>query len=137
MPEANKPICILDDDLSVLSSLRELLESDGFESETFDNPEKFLAYASEHQVKVVVLDVWMPVTNGIEVQERLRELSPSTRVVMITGREAPAIRAEALKRGARAFLVKPFADDALLAAVRDALGEEEALGEAVRRRLSK
>jgi FixJ family two-component response regulator len=131
MPEANRSICILDDDLSVLSSLRELLESDGFESEAFDNPKKFIAYASEHRVKVVVLDVWMPDTNGIEVQERLRELSPSTRVVMITGREAPAIRAEALKGGACAFLVKPFADEALLAAVRDALGEEEALGEAV------
>jgi two-component system, LuxR family, response regulator FixJ len=78
-----------------------------------------------------VLDVWMPNTNGIEVQERLRELSPSTRVVMITGREAPATRAEALKAGACAFLVKPFADDEFLAAVRDALGEEEALGEAV------
>jgi len=131
MPEANRPICILDDDLSVLSSLRELLESDGFESETFDNPEKFIAYAREHQVKVVVLDVWMPVTNGIEIQERLRQLSPTTRVVMITGRETPAIRTEALKAGACAFLVKPFADEALLAAVRDALGEQEALGEAV------
>jgi FixJ family two-component response regulator len=42
-PEVTKAICILDDDLSVLSSLRELLESDGFDSEAFDNPEKFIA----------------------------------------------------------------------------------------------
>jgi FixJ family two-component response regulator len=131
MPVANKPICVLDDDLSVLSSIRELLESDGFESEAFDNSEKFIAYAREHTVKVVVLDVWMPGTNGIEVQERLRELSPDTRVVMITGREVSAIRAEALKGGASAFIVKPFADETLLAAVRDALGEGEALDQAV------
>ena len=123
MPEATIPICILDDDLSVLSSLRELLESDGFESETFDNPENLIAYARDHTVKVVVLDVWMPDTNGIEVQERLRELSPTTRVVMITGREVAAIRAEALKGGARAFLIKPFDDELFLTTVREALGE--------------
>ena len=123
MPEATIPICILDDDLSVLSSLRELLESDGFESETFDNPEKLIAYARDHTVKVVVLDVWMPDTNGIEVQERLRELSPTTRVVMITGREVATVRAEALKGGARAFLVKPFDDEQFLTTVREALGE--------------
>jgi FixJ family two-component response regulator len=121
--EATKSICILDDDLSVLSSLQELLESDGFEAETFDKPEEFIAYVREHAVKLVVLDVWMPDTNGLEVQEQLRELSPDTRVVMITGRHAPAIRADAMKRGACAFLIKPFDDEIFLATVRDALGE--------------
>jgi FixJ family two-component response regulator len=122
IPEATKSICILDDDLSVLSSLQELLESDGFESETFDNPEKFITYTREHTVKVVVLDVWMPDTNGIEVQELLRQLSPSTRVIMITGREVAAVREDALKGGACAFLVKPFDDEIFLTAVREALG---------------
>ena len=122
-PEVTNRICILDDDLSVLSSLRELLESDGFDSETFDNSEKFIAYAQEHPVKVVVLDVWMPNTNGIEVQELLRELSPTTRVIMITGREVAAVRVDALKGGASAFLVKPFGDEVFLTAVREALGE--------------
>ena len=121
--EVTKAICILDDDLSVLSSLHELLESDGFDSETFDNPEKFIAYAQEHPVKVVVLDVWMPNTNGIEVQEVLRELSPTTRVIMITGREVATVRVDALKGGASAFLVKPFGDEVFLTAVREALGE--------------
>ena len=122
-PEVTKAICILDDDLSVLSSLRELLESDGFDSEIFDNPDKFIAYARENPVKVVVLDVWMPNTNGIEVQELLRQLSPTTRVIMITGREVAAIRVDALRGGASAFLVKPFGDEVFLTAVREALGE--------------
>jgi DNA-binding response OmpR family regulator len=52
------------------------LASDGFEAETSDNPEEFLSYTQGHAVKLAVLDVWMPATNGIEVQERLRELSP-------------------------------------------------------------
>src|SRR5271165_6393567 len=94
-----KPICVLDDDSSVLSSLKELLVSDGFEAETFDNPEEFLSYTQEHAVKLAVLDVWMPATNGVEVQEQLRECSPDTRVIIITGREETALRAAVLERG--------------------------------------
>jgi FixJ family two-component response regulator len=123
MPATADPICVLDDDLSVLSSLRELLESDGFETATFDNPQKFIAYALAHAVKLLVLDVWMPGTNGIEMQEQLRLLSPDTRVIMITGRDVATVRAEALKAGARAFLVKPFEDEVFLTAVREALNE--------------
>jgi FixJ family two-component response regulator len=121
MSETIKPICILDDDSSVLNSLRELLASDGFEAETFDSPDKFLAYTQEHDVSLAVLDIWMPVRNGIEVQERLRELSPHTRVIIITGREEPALRAVALEQGAAAFVVKPFDDEAFLALVRSTL----------------
>ena len=120
---AVKPICILDDDFSVLNSLRELLDSDGFEARTFDNPDLFLAYARENPVKLAVLDVWLPQMSGIDVQERLRELSPETLVIVITGREEPAIRAAAVEAGAFGFLGKPFEDEAFLALVRDALGE--------------
>lgn len=123
MPGTIKPICILDDDSSVLSSLQELLDSDGFEARTFDDPDKFLAYAQQHHIKLAVLDVWMPEANGIEVQERLRELSPNTRIIVITGREEAAIRTAALEGGAIAFLVKPFNDEAFLALVRRALRE--------------
>jgi FixJ family two-component response regulator len=123
IPETVKPICILDDDSSVLNSLRELLDSDGFEAQTFDNPYQFLAYAQEHSVKLAVLDVWMPEMNGVEVQERLRELSPDTRVIIITAREEPAIRTAAMEAGALGFLGKPFDDEAFLALVRSVLGD--------------
>jgi FixJ family two-component response regulator len=123
IPDGIKPICILDDDSSVLNSLRELLDSDGFEARTFDNPHQFLAYAQEHPVKLAVLDVWMPEVNGVEVQERLRKLSPGTRVIIITAREEPAIREAAMEAGAFAFLDKPFDDETFLALVRSALGD--------------
>ena len=74
-------------------------------------------------MKLAILDVWMPETNGIEVQERLHELSPDTQVIVITGREESTIRAAALAGGAFAFLAKPFEDEAFLALVRGALGE--------------
>ena len=123
MPGTVNPICILDDDFSVLNSLRELLDSDGWEARTFDNPDLFLAYAREHPVKLAVLDVWLPQMTGIDVQERLRVISPETLVIVITGREEPAIRATAMEAGAFGFLGKPFEDEAFLTLVRDALGE--------------
>jgi two-component system, LuxR family, response regulator FixJ len=123
MPGTIKPICVLDDDFSVLNSLRELLDSDGLEARTFDNPELFLAYAQENPVKLAVLDVWMPQMTGIDVQERLREVSPETLVVIITGREESAVRAAAMEAGAFGFLAKPFDDEVFLALVRSALGE--------------
>jgi FixJ family two-component response regulator len=123
MPGTINPICILDDDFSVLNSLRELLDSDGWEARTFDNPDLFLAYAREHPVKLAVLDVWLPQMTGIDVQERLRMISPETLVIVITGREEPAIRATAMEAGAFGFLGKPFEDEAFLTLVRDALGE--------------
>ena len=123
MPGTINPICILDDDFSVLNSLRELLDSDGWEARTFDNPDLFLAYARDHPVKLAVLDVWLPQMTGIDVQERLRVISPETLVIVITGREEPAIRATAMEAGAFGFLGKPFEDEAFLTLVRDALGE--------------
>jgi FixJ family two-component response regulator len=118
-----KPICILDDDFSVLNSLRELLDSDGLEVQTFDDPDLFLAYAQENPVKLAVLDVWLPRMTGIEVQERLREVSPGTLVVIITGREESAVRLAAMEAGAFGFLAKPFDDEVFLSLVRSALGE--------------
>jgi FixJ family two-component response regulator len=123
MPGTVNPICILDDDFSVLNSLRELLDSDGWEARTFDNPDLFLAYAREHPVKLAVLDVWLPQMTGIDVQERLHMISPETLVIVITGREEPAIRAAAMEAGAFGFLGKPFEDEVFLTLVRDALGE--------------
>jgi FixJ family two-component response regulator len=123
MPGNVNTICILDDDFSVLNSLRELLDSDGWEARTFDNPDLFLAHAREHRIKLAVLDVWLPQMTGIDVQERLRMISPETLVIVITGREEPAIRAAAMEAGAFGFLGKPFEDEAFLTLVRDALGE--------------
>ena len=116
-------ICILDDDPSVLRSLKELLSSDDFEAEAFDDPEKFLEYVQAHAVRLAILDVWMPRQSGIELQEQLHHLSPESRVIIITGCEEPAIRLLALNGGAFAFLAKPLDDEAFLTSVRGALAE--------------
>jgi FixJ family two-component response regulator len=121
MPPQPKSICILDDDASVRHSIEQLLDSDGLKALSFEDADDFLAHARSHAVSLVVLDVWMPKASGLEVQARLLELSPDTKVIVITGRETPAIRAAALEGGAFAFLVKPFDDEAFLSLVGQAL----------------
>jgi FixJ family two-component response regulator len=114
-------ICILDDDASVRHSIVQLLDSDGLQALSFEDAEVFFAHARSHSVHLAVLDVWMPETSGLQVQARLREVSPNTKVIVMTGRETPAIRAAAMAGGTVAFLVKPFDDEAFLCLVRQAL----------------
>jgi FixJ family two-component response regulator len=116
-------ICVIDDNTSVLASLKTLLASDDLDAETFDNPETFLEYVRANTVPLAILDLWMPAQSGIEIQQRLHHLSPGTRVIIITGRPEAATRTRALNRGAFAFLAKPLDDEAFLASVRDALAE--------------
>jgi len=114
-------VCLLDDDPSVLKAVGRLLSSAGWRVQQFSDPDEFLAYAKIHRTPVAVIDVWMPLMNGLEVQSRLRELSPSTRVIIFTGKDDLRVRSTALNGGASAFLTKPFDDEELLTAVRLAL----------------
>jgi FixJ family two-component response regulator len=114
-------ICLLDDHPSVLKGLVRLLSSAGLKAKPFSDPNKFLAYERIHHSAVAVIDVWMPIMNGLEVQSRLRDISPSTRVIMLTANDDPALRATALNAGASAFLTKPCNYEEFLATVRCAL----------------
>ena len=114
-------ICLLDDDPSVLKGVARLLSSAGWQAQQFSDPEKFLEYAKIHRAPVVVIDVLMPLMNGLEVQSRLKELSPSTRVIIFSGKDDPLVRSTAVNAGVSAFLTKPFDDEELLTAVRLAL----------------
>jgi FixJ family two-component response regulator len=114
-------VCLLDDDPSVLKGLGRLFSSADLHTEMFSDPEGFLRYAQTHRPVVALIDVHMPQMNGLEVQSQLRRISPSTRVIIFTGKEDPRVRSTALDGGASAFFTKPFDDEELLTAVRLAL----------------
>jgi two-component system response regulator FixJ len=120
--EANE-VCLVDDDLSVLKSMRYLLASEGFKVRAFNKGEDFLAHASTHHVPVVVTDIWMDRVTGLEVLARLCAISPRTKVIVITAREDLAARATAMAIGPVAFFMKPFDDEKFIAAVRGALNQ--------------
>jgi two-component system, LuxR family, response regulator FixJ len=79
-------------------ALQRLLASDGLDAQTFDSPEGFLDYARKQQVRLVLLYVSMPEMDGIEVQRKLREFSPQTRTIMMTGRETGDSRCRVARR---------------------------------------
>lgn len=124
VPSSNASvICLLDDDPSVLKGLGRLFSSVDLHAEKFSDPEEFLLYARTHRPAVALLDVFMPLMNGLKVQSQLRKISPSTRVIMFTGKVTynALVRSAALNGGASAFFSKPFDDEELLTAVRLAL----------------
>ena len=120
-PENAAEVCLLDDDISVLKSMRFLLLAEGFNVRAFSNPEEFLAHANKNHVAVLVTDVWMDKVTGLEVLARLCAISPKTKVIVVTGREDSAARATATAIGPVAFFIKPFEDEKFIAAVRGAL----------------
>ncbi len=116
-------ICLVDDDPSVLKATSRLLVSSGWKVESFLDPVKFLDYAKTTQPPLVVVDILMPIMNGLEVQNRLRTVSPSTRVIVLTSKDDPAVRSKALAAGAAAFFLKPVDDDEFLSGIESALGK--------------
>jgi FixJ family two-component response regulator len=118
----SETICILDDDASVLKAMRRLLRSAGLPVLAFNQAHAFLQHAESNGLALAIIDIWMPEINGLEVQRRLLEVAPGVPVIMMTGRDAAAMRSVALAQGAKAFFAKPFADEALLGAIRHALG---------------
>src|SRR5258707_8309046 len=117
-------ICIVDDDLSMLKALNRLLLSAGLQARLFSEPLVFLAYVICNTVALAVIDIFMSAMSGLEVQKELQVVSPKTRVIISTANEHHSVRNAAIQAGAIAYFVKPFDDDAFLAAVHKGLASQ-------------
>ena len=113
-------VYLLDDDTSILKATRRLLDSAGWEVEAFTDPIAFLEHAAAHCPDVAVIDILMPQMSGLEVQTRLRRVSPSTRVIVLTAKDDPSVRQIAINRGASAFFIKGVESSEFLAGVKAA-----------------
>jgi len=122
LSEETVPVYVLDDDPSLLKSVRRLLDAAGYNVEAFTSPIAFLKQAALRRPKVAVIDIRMPEMNGLDVQTRLRTLSPSTRVIILTSKDDPLVRSLAMNAGASAFLIKGVGDKELLAGIKAAAG---------------
>ena len=104
----------------MLKAASRLLDSAGWQVETFTDPLAFLDYAAIHHPRVAVLDIRMPAMNGLEVQARLRSVSPATRVIVLTSNDDPSVQSRAMEGGAFAFFLKCPGDGPFLAAIESA-----------------
>ena len=114
-------VYLLDDDASILKATRRLLDSAGWNNvEIFTDPIAFLEHAAMHRPDLAVIDILMSDMNGLEVQTRLRSVSPSTCVIMLTANDDPSVRRMAMNAGASAFFIKGVESGEFLAGVKAA-----------------
>jgi FixJ family two-component response regulator len=100
---------VAEDDDSMRSACERVLGAAGFECHAFSSAEALLAAGGAHPgVACVVSDLRLPGKSGLELLDALRASGRTEPFVLITAHDAPGLRAEALRRGAAAFLSKPF-----------------------------
>ncbi len=117
-----KPVIyIVDDDLSVRDALSLLLESYGFQVETFMRAADFLTFKHLKLPSCLVLDVQLPDINGLDLQEIMERRGISIPIVFITGHGDIPMSVKGMKAGAVDFLPKPFTKKELLDAVTQAI----------------
>lgn len=121
-PRVEGKICLLDDDPSMLKALDRLLSSAGLQARLFSEPLGFLSYVIRNSAPVAVIDIWLSTgMSGLDVQTKLKGVSPETRVIISTADNHDWARSAAIKAGAIAYFVKPFDEDVFLATVHQAL----------------
>jgi FixJ family two-component response regulator len=117
-------IAVVDDDESVRESLPDLLRSFGLDVTPFASAETYLERWEPGAIECLILDVTMPGMSGPELQQELRRRGDRTPVIFITAHSDEKGWPALLNSGAVACLLKPFSEDAILAAVRTALKQE-------------
>ncbi|GAA0384746.1 response regulator transcription factor [Streptomyces luteireticuli] len=127
---APTPILVVDDDPDVREAVADSLRVEGYEVRTApDGLAALEALAAGPQPAALVLDLAMPVLDGLSVCRRLRELGDRTPVLVLTARDTVSDRVAGLDAGADDYLVKPFALDELLARLRALLRRAAPAGE--------
>ena len=116
-------VYIIDDDESVNRALARLLRSAGFETRAFASVEAFTNAEFEATDGCVVADVRMPGGSGLDLPARLHRLGRELPVIFLTAQDSRATRAAARRAGAAGFFRKPVDDQALIDAIKWALGK--------------
>ena len=126
MPPTAFIVFVVDDDVSVRESLELLIRCEGWRPEIFASAQEFLARPRALTPSCIILDVSLPDLNGLELQKRIGVDQIGMPIIFITGHGDVPMTVQAMKAGAVEFLTKPFSDEVLLNAVRDALERSRA-----------
>ena len=110
-------ISIVDDDESVRTALKSLIDSVGFRAEVFGSGEEFLNSPLVSKTDCLIADIRMPGMTGLELQERLNAAGASVPIVFISAHDDNDARGRGLRAGAIDFLQKPFSEESLLGAI--------------------
>jgi FixJ family two-component response regulator len=127
MTESPSIVFVVDDDISVRESLEQLLHHEGLGVETFALAQEFLNRPLVTVPSCLVLDLSLPGLSGLDLQKRIAVERQEMPIIFITGHGDIPTTVRAMKAGAVEFLSKPFNDEDLLNAIRNALIKSKAL----------
>jgi len=119
-------VFVVDDDISVRESLELLIRSAGWRVETFATAQGFLARPRLLAPSCLVLDVRLPDLSGLDLQNRIAAERIDMPIIFITGYGDVPMTVRAMKAGAVEVLTKPFTDDVLLSAIKQAIDRSRA-----------
>ncbi len=117
----NETILIVDDDANVRDSIGGVLRDEGFQVETAGNGSEAISKLGATDPRLVLLDVWMPEMDGIQLLQELRSARSDLPVIVVSGHGNVETAVKATKLGAVDFIEKPFSIDGLLGSIRRAL----------------
>ena len=121
MATAKPIVFVVDDDVWVRESLETLIRDEGWQPETFSSAQQFLDRPRALTPSCLVLDISLPGLNGLELQKHVAVERTDMPIIFITGHGDIPMSVGAMKAGAVEFLTKPFNDEVLLTAIRQAL----------------
>lgn len=121
----NGTVLVVDDEERIRSSLRGILSDEGFRVLDTGVASGVLEIIGRENPELVLLDVWMPELDGIELLRLIKAQRPATRVIMISGHANIQNAVAATKLGAEDFIEKPFSVSGLLAAITRVMGADE------------
>jgi FixJ family two-component response regulator len=117
-------VFVIDDDAAMRAAIRALLKSVGLPSESYGTAEEFLRSKRPDGPSCLVLDVSLPGISGLDFQRQLADAGIQIPIIFITGHGDIPMTVKAMKSGAVEFLTKPFQDQDLLDAIRQALDRD-------------
>jgi len=115
-------VLVVDDARFVRVRLMRLLKNQGYDIIEAANGSEAVAQYQQHAPDVVLLDITMPKKDGLQALKEIRSGDPNARVVMLTALGQQSIVLDAIRSGARDFIVKPFEQERVLEAVRKVMG---------------
>ena len=124
MGEAESKVFIIDDDPLYRESSERLVRSVGFSVQSFESASDFLASRRPDVPSCLILDVRLPGLSGLDLQQELAEAGVHIPIIFVTGYGDIPMSVQAMKAGAVEFLEKPFRDQVLLDAIRQAIGRD-------------
>jgi len=133
MPSNRPRILIADDHTLVADLCRQLLETDFEVVGTVNNGRALVRVAAERKPDVVVVDVAMPILNGLDAGQQVKANCPAVKLVFLTMNPNIELVAEAFRRGASGYLLKTCAASELVNAVREVLGGRSYMSKSLRR----